>query len=189
STRVYRNPLEVTSQNYRGAARFEIGWYRRAIQIPANEKWSNKRVILTIGAADFYTEAWCNGQLLGTHEGGFTPFEFDLTDTLQRNANGQLAGTIVFRVEDRMQNYEQPVGKQWGWYSSASGIWQTVFVEPRAPQFIVRFVITIDIDQAIVNFRIFCTGGSEVSMQANNPAGLQVPTSALVKRGLAEAEL
>ena len=95
STRVYRNPLEVTSQNYRGAARFEIGWYRRAIEIPANDKWNNKRVILTIGAADFYTEAWCNGDLLGTHEGGFTPFEFDLTDTLRRNAKDQLAATIV----------------------------------------------------------------------------------------------
>src|SRR5881394_952643 len=189
STRVYRNPLEVTSQNYRGAARFEIGWYRRAIQIPANEKWSNKRVILTIGAADFYTEAWCNGQLVGTHEGGFTPFEFDLTDTLRRNANGQLAGTIVFRVEDRMQNYEQPVGKQWGWYSSASGIWQSIFVEPRAPQFIERFEITSDIDQATVKFRIFCTGGSEVSIQANNPAGEQLTARALVKAGLAEAEL
>jgi hypothetical protein len=189
STRVYRNPLEVTSQNYRGAARFEIGWYRRAIQIPANEKWSNKRVILTIGAADFYTEAWCNGQLLGTHEGGFTPFEFDLTDTLRRNTNGQLAGTIVFRVEDRMQNYEQPVGKQWGWYSSASGIWQTVFVEPRAPQFIERFEITTDIEHAAVKFRIFSTDGSTVSIAATSPAGEQFRTTVALKTGVAQAEL
>ena len=189
STRVYRNPLEVTPQNYRSAARFEIGWYRRNICIPANEKWIGKRVILTIGAADFYTEVWCNGHLLGTHEGGFTPFEFDLTDTLQRSANGQVGGRIVIRVEDRMQNYEQPVGKQWGWYSSASGIWQTVFVEPRAPQFIERFEITSDIDHATVKFRIFCTGGSEVSIHSNNPAGEQLTASALVKVGLAEAEL
>ena len=189
STRVYRNPLEVTPQNYRSAARFEIGWYRRNICIPPNEKWIGKRVILTIGAADFYTEVWCNGHLLGTHEGGFTPFEFDLTDKLQRNTNGQLGGRIVIRVEDRMQNYEQPVGKQWGWYSSASGIWQTVFVEPRAPQFIERFEITSDIDHATVKFRIFCTGGSEVSIHSNNPAGEQLTASALVKAGLAEAEL
>jgi hypothetical protein len=189
STRVYRNPLEVTSQNYRGAARFEIGWYRRAIQIPANEKWSSKRVILTIGAADFYTEAWCNGQLVGTHEGGFTPFEFDLTDTLRRNTNGQLAGIIVFRVEDRMQNYEQPVGKQWGWYSSASGIWQTVFVEPRAPEFIERFEITTDIERAAVKFRIFCTGGSTVSIGATSPAGEQFTTTVALKTGVAQAEL
>jgi len=189
STRVYRNPLEVTSQNYRGAARFEIGWYRRAIEIPANDKWNNKRVILTIGAADFYTEAWCNGQLLGTHEGGFTPFEFDLTDTLRRNTKGQLGATIVIRVEDRMENYQQPVGKQWGWYSSASGIWQTVFVEPRAPQFIERFQITSDIERATANFRIFCAGGSEVLIYVTNPAGEQFTATASVKAGVAEAEL
>ncbi|MFL6504038.1 MAG: glycoside hydrolase family 2 protein [Candidatus Udaeobacter sp.] len=189
STRVYRNPLEVTSQNYRGAARFEIGWYRRTIEIPANDNWNNKRVILTIGAADFYTEAWCNGQLLGTHEGGFTPFEFDLTDTLRRNTKGQPAATIVIRVEDRMENYQQPVGKQWGWYSSASGIWQTVFIEPRAPQFIQRFQITSDIDRATANFRIFCAGGSQVLIHVTNPAGEQFTASALVKAGLAEAEL
>src|SRR3954470_6269569 len=189
STRVYRNPLEVTAQNYRGAARFEIGWYRRAVEIPANDKWHNKRVILTIGAADFYTEAWCNGQLLGTHEGGFTPFAFDLTDALRRNTKGQLAATIVIRVEDRMENYQQPVGKQWGWYSSASGIWQTVFVEPRAPQFIQRFEITTDIDRAAVKFRIFCTGGSSVSVLATSPAGEQFTTTVALKTGVAQAEL
>ena len=189
STRVYRNPLEVTPQNYRSAARFEIGWYRRNICIPANEKWIGKRVILTIGAADFYTEVWCNGHLLGTHEGGFTPFEFDLTDTLRRDADGRLAGKIVIRVEDRMENYEQPVGKQWGWYSSASGIWQTVFVEPRAPQFIERFEITTDIDRALVNFRIFCNGGSTVSIGATSPSAEQFSTTVPMKTGVAEAEL
>jgi Glycosyl hydrolases family 2, sugar binding domain/Glycosyl hydrolases family 2, TIM barrel domain/Glycosyl hydrolases family 2 len=189
STRVYRNPLEVTSQNYRSAARFEIGWYRRAVQIPINDNWIGKRVILTIGAADFYTEAWCNGHRLGTHEGGFTPFEFDLTNTLQRNTNGQLSGRIIIRVEDRMQNYEQPVGKQWGWYSSASGIWQTVFVEPRAPQFVKGFEITTDIKRGTVKFRVFCAGGSTLSIIATNPAGENFSTAVPVKTGIAEAEL
>jgi Glycosyl hydrolases family 2, sugar binding domain/Glycosyl hydrolases family 2, TIM barrel domain/Glycosyl hydrolases family 2 len=189
STRVYRNPLEVTSHNYRSAARFEIGWYRRKVRIPANDKWTRKRVILTIGAADFYTEAWCNGQLLGTHEGGFTPFEFDLTDTLRRDAHGELAATIVLRVEDPMDNYEQPVGKQWGWYSTASGIWQTVFVEPRAPEFIERFEVTTDIESATVKFRIFCAGGSMVSVRATSPAGEQLCTSAPVQAGVGEAKL
>src|SRR5436190_292804 len=189
STRVYRNPLEVTSHNYRSATRFEIGWYRRDVRIPANDKWTRKRVILTIGAADFYTDAWCNGQLLGTHEGGFTPFEFDLTDTLRREAHGELAGTIVIRVEDPMQNYEQPAGKQWGWYSTASGIWQTVFVEPRAPEFIERFEVTSDIEAATVKFRVFCAGGSTVSIRATSPAGEQLCTSAPVQAGVAEAKL
>ena len=83
STRVFRNPLEVTRDNHRSAPRYEVGWYRRTVDIPANEAWDGKRVILHIGAADFFTDCWCNGVHLGHHEGGYTPFEFDLTDVLQ----------------------------------------------------------------------------------------------------------
>ncbi|MDQ6622979.1 MAG: glycoside hydrolase family 2, partial [Verrucomicrobiota bacterium] len=81
--RVYRNPLEVDRFNYRDAARYEVGWYRRTVAIPENEHWREKRVILTVGAADFFTDCWCNGQHLGRNEGGYIPFEFDLTDALE----------------------------------------------------------------------------------------------------------
>lgn len=171
STRVYRNPLEVTQENYRSAARFEVGWYRRTIKIPDHPAWSGKRVILTIGAADFFTDAWCNGRKLGHHEGGYTSFEFDLTDTLQPAENGGFAAKIVLRVEDPMHNLDQPVGKQWGWYSSASGIWQTVFVEPRPANFIERFEITTDIAKSVARFRIFTSGGSRVSLGITSPSG------------------
>src|SRR5438067_5296265 len=50
STRVFRRPLEVTRANHRSAARYEVGWYRRWVEIPSNEAWRDKRVILHIGA-------------------------------------------------------------------------------------------------------------------------------------------
>ena len=56
------------------------------ISIPRNEHWEGKRVILTIGAADFFTDCWCNGKHLGRNEGGYIPFEFDLTDSLEADA-------------------------------------------------------------------------------------------------------
>ena len=93
ATRVYRNPLEVTQENYRGAARFEVGWYRRRITIPPDDAWKKKRIILTIGAADFFTDLWCNGQHLGHHEGGYDPIEFDLTEMLAPEESGQLSGS------------------------------------------------------------------------------------------------
>jgi len=171
STRVYQNPLEVTRFNYRSAPRHEVGWYRREIVVPAGDAWSGKRIVLTVGAADFFTAAWCNGRQLGVHEGGFDPFEFDLTDALERAGNGKLRGTIVMRVEDPMNNYDQPVGKQWGWYSSASGIWQTVFIEPRTSSFIRRFEITTDILKAQAHFKIFVLGGSNLSLEITSPSG------------------
>src|SRR5436190_17035977 len=123
STRVFPNPLEVTRSNHRSAPRYEVGWYRRTVDIPDNEAWKDKRVILTVGAADFFTDCWCNGVHLGHHEGGYTPFEFDLTDALNQGggrspqcrlaSQSQRPALIVLRVEDPMDNSEQPVGKQW----------------------------------------------------------------------------
>src|SRR3954468_2479324 len=49
ATRVYLNPLEVSKDNHRYAARHEVGWYRRWISLPNNDAWKGKRVILTIG--------------------------------------------------------------------------------------------------------------------------------------------
>ena len=171
SLRVFRNPLEVGRLNYRSAARYEVGWYRRTVTLPQNEHWENRRIILTVGAADFFTEAWCGGQRLGAHEGGFTPFEFDLTDFLETRPDGRRCATIVLRVEDPMENREQPVGKQWGWYSRASGIWQTVFLEPRAAASIDRFEITTDIKAQQARLVVFTHGGTEIEVHVTDPSG------------------
>lgn len=185
STRVYRNPLEVTRENYRNAERYEVGWYRRSVRIPAGEAWIGRRIILTIGAADFFTQAWCNGRDLGRNEEGFTPFEFDITEALERDDAGHLSGMIVLRVEDPMRNQDQPVGKQWGWYSSASGIWQTVFIEPRAQNYIERFEITTDIEKSAAQFKILASGGSDVLLEITSPTGELFSERANVEAGVA----
>lgn len=191
STRVFRHPLEVTRENHRSAPRYEIGWYRRAIDIPGQEPWRGKRAILHIGAADFFTDCWCNGQHLGHHEGGYTPFEFDLTEAL--GDSNPCTAHLVLRVEDPMNNAEQPVGKQWHWYTTTSGIWQTVYIEPRAPRHIRAFRIFTDIDSGSVRFCIQCAhagGECRVEVSIANPdsdskAPAQIETVAL-RNGLAE---
>ncbi len=51
--------------------------YKREVDIPA--EWAGRRIMLDCGAVSYYTEIWLNGQLLGTHEGMWTPFSIDLT--------------------------------------------------------------------------------------------------------------
>lgn len=154
ATRIFLNPLEVTKANHRSAPRYEVGWYRRRVQIPRAGGWAGKRAILTIGAADFFTDVWCNGVHLGRHEGGYTPFEFDLTDAIGAADDGWASLTI--RVEDPMDNREQPVGKQWHWYTTTSGIWQTVFIEPRAASYVENFYITTEIEARTATLEIHC---------------------------------
>jgi hypothetical protein len=177
ATRVFRNPIEVTRENHRSAVRYEIGWYRRVVEIPRTAAWKSKRVILTIGAADFFTDCWCNGKHLGHHEGGYTPFEFDLTDSLVEK-DGKRTALIVLRVEDPMDNREQPVGKQWRWYTTTSGIWQTVFIEPRSETHIKSFRIVSDIDKGTAEFTVQCANtknGCAVEIEITPPGEATVP--------------
>jgi hypothetical protein len=122
---------------------------------------------LTVGAADFFTDCWCNGQHLGHREGGYTPHTFDLTDALVAHADARRRGWIVLRVEDPMDNHEQPVGKQWGWYTTVSGIWQTVYVEPRSASHIDCFRISTDIDASTVRFSVDTIQGEECIIQVS----------------------
>ncbi|HYR42140.1 MAG TPA: glycoside hydrolase family 2, partial [Terriglobia bacterium] len=186
STRVFLNPLDVTPANHRSATRHEVGWYRRSVEIPDHPRWQGKRVILTIGAADFFTDCWCNGQHLGHHEGGYTPFEYDLTDTLVTDHHGRRTALIVLRVEDPMDNHEQPVGKQWRWYTTVSGIWQTVYLEPRSTSYIEKFRIITDIDSGTAHFAVQCANTDNsfvISAQIIPPKGDPQNATFAVKNG------
>ena len=54
------------------------GYYRRTFRVP--QEWKGKRVFLVLGAADYETEFSFDGKNLGSHVGGYTPFEFELTE-------------------------------------------------------------------------------------------------------------
>ncbi len=105
-----------------------IGWYARDLRVP--DAWRGRRVFLVIGAADWRTTAWLDGQELGTHEGGYTPFEFDLTSRLGAPPapGGGDAHRLVIRVDDRPRPFKLE-GKQG--YGNARGVWQTVYLEAR----------------------------------------------------------
>ena len=68
-------------------------WYRRHCELArrtAGERW-----ILHFGAVDFQAIVWINGTCVGGHEGGYTPFAFDITDLLLSDSC-----EIVVRAED-----------------------------------------------------------------------------------------
>jgi len=104
-------------------------WYHRSFNIPAN--WKNKKVILHFGAVDWKTDVFINDVKIGTHQGGYTPFSFDMTAFLTKDKNQKL----VVKVWDPTDQGFQPRGKQVNipkgiWYTPVSGIWQTVWMEP-----------------------------------------------------------
>ena len=55
-----------------------VGWYRRTVTLPQPWLAANQAIILHFGAADYFAQVWCNGVYLGSHEGGYLPFQFDI---------------------------------------------------------------------------------------------------------------
>jgi beta-galactosidase/beta-glucuronidase len=115
-----------------------VVWYERDISLAqvtsAEAIRSGERVLLHFGAVDYRSSVWLNGTLLGHHEGGHTPFSFDITDALSTE-RGDIQSLVV-RAEDDPLDVAQPRGKQdWQvdphviWYHRTTGIWQTVWLE------------------------------------------------------------
>lgn len=119
----------------------DIGWYARTIRVPAD--WRGRRIFLVVGASDWHTTAWLNGQKLGTHQGGYTPFEFELTPHLKPGQEGKL----VLRVDDAPRPFKLE-GKQG--YGNARGIWQTPYLEARGSVPLELLHFSPDIDRGQV---------------------------------------
>jgi Glycosyl hydrolases family 2, TIM barrel domain len=104
-------------------------WYKRTM--PAVDP-DGGCVFLHFGAVDYRATVWVDDVLLGTHDGGYTPFSFELT----RRIESSRPMTLVVRAEDDPFDLAKPRGKQdWQlephaiWYPRTTGIWQTVWVE------------------------------------------------------------
>ncbi len=102
-------------------------WYKREFEVSGK----SERIILHIGACDYFTTVYVNGNEVGVHKGGYTSFEFDITDFVSTGTN-----TLVINAEDDCRNGLQPSGKQspqyasYGcYYTRITGIWQTVWLE------------------------------------------------------------
>ena len=126
-------------------------WYERKFQIP--EDWKGKNVLLNFGAVDWKAEVFVNGNKIGEHTGGYTPFSFNITKNLQDGEN-----SLAVRVWDSTGN-GLPRGKQIEnprgiFYTSVSGIWQTVWLEPVSASHISGLKITPDLDSSSFDIRV-----------------------------------
>ncbi len=103
--------------------------YRRYFDL--NPSDLTGRILLHFGAVDYETSVYVNEKLAGTHKGGYTSFEFDITEFVKEGQN-----MLFLAVKDDVRSGLQPKGKQAHKYYSArcdytrtTGIWQTVWLE------------------------------------------------------------
>lgn len=156
-------PPESQASRIGDTAHHRVFWYQREItptDLAVAGHGPDARLMLNFGAVDYRAQVWLNGSLVGAHEGGHTPFSFDITELVTDGATQSL----VVRVEDDPLDVEQPRGKQdWlehphvVWYHRTSGIWQPVWLEA-VPVVAVRSIRWVtDVHAATVTARLELT--------------------------------
>jgi len=133
-----------------------VCWYRRVITVP--EEWRKNRILLKFDAVDYFTEIWVNKEYAGNHEGGYTPFYFEIQDKIKTGKQNEIIVKVTdpFRDDERIPEFkfrEIPHGKQ-SWYSPSGGIWQDVVLEAKNENYFTLLHITPDVDNKKAEIRV-----------------------------------
>ncbi|HEV2540139.1 MAG TPA: glycoside hydrolase family 2 TIM barrel-domain containing protein [Frateuria sp.] len=105
--------------------------YRRLVDVPAAFTAHGQHVRLNFGAVSYQATVYVNGTEVVSHAGGYTAFGADITRALRPHGEQE----IVVVVHAPVDGANVMVGKQrlkpeGIFYTAASGIWQSVWLEP-----------------------------------------------------------
>ncbi|OJU25599.1 MAG: beta-galactosidase [Sphingobacteriales bacterium 41-5] len=128
-------------------------WYKNTFDLKRPS--GTDQLLLNFGAVDWRCDVFVNGAKVASHEGGFDPFSFNITNYLKKG-NKQ---DIVLRVWDPTDEGPQPRGKQIKsphgiWYTPVTGIWQTVWTEVVPATYIISTKHTPDIDNGQIKVSV-----------------------------------
>ncbi|HVS95023.1 MAG TPA: glycoside hydrolase family 2 TIM barrel-domain containing protein [Puia sp.] len=125
------NSQDERLQFYEGAI-----WYRRRFSI---EPRPGRRYFLCFGAVNYEAHVYLNGKRLGMHKGGFTPFQFEVTDRLAPGSN-----TVVVMADNTRHQDEIPtVSTDWWNYG---GITRDVWIASAPATFISDYQLQLKKD-------------------------------------------
>ncbi|MDB5230230.1 MAG: beta-glucuronidase [Chitinophagaceae bacterium] len=108
-------------------------WYRQKFTLSRQQE---KKYILYFGAVNYEAHVYLNGKKLGMHKGGFTPFQFDITDKIQNGEN-----TVIVKADNSRKQDEIPtVNTDWWNYG---GITRDVFVAELPASYISDYKVQL----------------------------------------------
>lgn len=123
-----------------------IAWYRKIFTLPVNKRFS--RTIINFDGVYMDCDIWVNGKKAGTHPYGYTAFDLDITDYLNR---GNKPNIIAVNVRNE--------GKNTRWYSG-SGIYRHVWMIRKEPVHIINngvFITTEGLSSSGAEIKIAAT--------------------------------
>jgi beta-galactosidase/beta-glucuronidase len=127
-------------------------WYRRTFKVPA--AWAGRQVLLHFGAVNWDTTVSINGQVVGSHQGGYDAFDFDITSYLKAAGPQEVVLSVWNPVEGGQPRGKQSLKPGGIFYTPTTGIWQTVWLEPVSKSHIADLKMVTDIDKGVLDLTV-----------------------------------
>ena len=158
-----------------------VGWYRRVFDLPAAD--ADKRITVQFDGSYRETMVVFNGFYIGTHGGGYDPFQFDLTDF----ANPGGRNVLLVRVDATLSD---------GWFYEGAGIYRHIWLVKTHPVHVKQwgtFVRSeVQPSEATLSIRTELGNSGKVAQNARvtstilDPSGKQVGKAATAPASISE---
>lgn len=146
-------------------------WYQRSFDFDASD---SKRYFLHFGAVNRHADVWINGQYLGSHHVGFTPFNFEITNKLKPTNN-----TLVVRVDNRRRAEDVPAMRTDWW--NYGGITRDVAILETPSTFIRAWEVQLNKDATAATGWIQLDGPNASNQQCTIAIGNNASIKATIQ--------
>jgi len=145
-------------------------WYKKSFHYKKSN--TDNRVFLYVGAANYQSDVYVNGKKVGQHIGGFTPFQFEITELLKEKDN-----FVVFKIDNkRHKNAVPTLNTDWWNYG---GITRDVKLVETSNTYINNYKINLSTDnKKVINGKISLSG----SLKNNKEVWVSIPELKINKK-------
>jgi beta-glucuronidase len=156
-------------------------WYQMTVRVPRG--WTGQRIVLHFESATHRATVWVNDTEVVSHEGGYTPFEADITDHVR--AGDQVRLTVVVNNTLSFQSIppgvieDTPAGQRqryWHDFFNYAGIHRTVWLYTTAASHITDITVVPGLHGATgtIDYAVEATGDAETRLVLRDAEGRQV---------------
>jgi beta-glucuronidase len=161
-------------------------WYQTSVWIPRG--WRGRRIVLHFESATHRATVWVNNNEVVSHEGGYTPFEADITEHVtggeQVRITAVVNNTLSFQSIPPGVIEDTPAGKRqiyWHDFFNYAGIHRTVWLYSTDPAHVTDMTIVTDLDgdTGVVDYTIDAEGADDAETRVilRNADGQEVATN------------
>ena len=153
-------------------------WFKRSfLAVPMEEC----RTLLYFGAVNYDCRVWVNGQEVGHHVGGFTPFNFDISDLLKEGEN-----TVIVKVDNKRHPEDVPT-QIFDWWNYG-GITRDVKLVKVTPVYLEDYNVQLQKADAKAKMREISFSAKLNKAEAGHEVTLFIPELKLEQKLTTDAE-